>query len=617
MIFYTLDFETTYTKEYSLSKMSTGAYVDDPRYETIGVSVKKNDELTEWFSGTHEETRHWLGSFDWANAALIAHNALFDATILAWRFGIFPKLIIDTLSMARAVHGTEVGGSLAALVKHYELGEKGTEVINALGKRRGDFTPEELEAYGRYCTNDTDLTWKLFQVLAPSFNGTEMKLIDMTIRMHSEPRLSLDVNVLRESLEEIRIKKEKALEECGVAKEELMSNPKFAEVLKLLGVEPPMKTSPTTGKPTYAFAKKDEDLLALLEHDDIRVQTVVSARLQTKETLEETKTQRLIEVAERGEALPVGLKYYGAEVTGRFSAGGDNGALQLQNVARDSRIKEAIVAPLGYSIIGLDLSNIEVRVNLYLAGQGDQLDIIRSGLDMYRDFGSKAFKVGYEDITKGQRFIAKTAVLGLGFGAGHKVLCKAINIGAKQFGFDVDVDEKEAKRIVDLYREVNDKVKVAWYQGEEVLKAIRDNAEYVYDPGFLPLGVRGSQGIQLPSGLFIKYPALRQFENEEGRAEWVYEGRRGVKKRIYGPKVLQNCTQSVARCVIAEAMVRIGKKYPPSLTVHDSIYCVVKATEAQEAYDFMMAELIRPPKWAPDLPLAAEGGIGMNLKEAG
>ena len=128
--------------------------------------------------------------------------------------------------------------------------------------------------------------------------------------------------------------------------------------------------------------------------------------------------------------LPVGLKYHGAEVSGRWSAGGDGGALQLQNVARDSKIKEGIVAPTGHKIVGFDLSNIEVRVNLYIAGQDDQLDTITQGLDMYRDFGSKVFNTDYDAITKGQRFIAKTAVLGLGFGAGHKVLCKAINLGA-------------------------------------------------------------------------------------------------------------------------------------------------------------------------------------------
>ena len=205
---------------------------------------------------------------------------------------------------------------------------------------------------------------------SPRFNRTEIRLIDMTMRMFAEPALLLDTAVLEESLKEIKFKKLQALQDCGVAKEELMSNKKFAEALVNLGVDPPMKTSPTTGKPTFAFAKKDEDLLALLEHPDIRVQTIVASRLQVKETLEETKTQRLIEVAERtGGRLPVGLKYYGAEVSGRWSAGGDGGALQLQNVARESKIKNAIVAPAGYKIVGLDLSNIEVRVNLYIAGQ--------------------------------------------------------------------------------------------------------------------------------------------------------------------------------------------------------------------------------------------------------
>ena len=236
-------------------------------------------------------------------------------------------------------------------------------MISALGKRREDFTPEELEAYGRYCMNDTALTWKLFEIFAPQFSGKEIKLVDVTIRMHVEPRLALDVEVLRDSLEEIREAKIRALDQCIAVKDDLMSNPKFADVLRSLGVEPPMKISPTTGKETYAFAKKDEGLLELLEHPDIRVQAVVGARLKTKETLEETKTIRLIDVAENFDYLPVGLKYYGAEVSGRWSAGGDNGALQLQNVARESKIKEAIVAPLGYSIVGFDLSNIEVRVN--------------------------------------------------------------------------------------------------------------------------------------------------------------------------------------------------------------------------------------------------------------
>ena len=613
----TVDIESHYSKDYSLSKMSTTAYVLDKRFEVIGVGVKVNDEETKTYTGSKMYIAGVLAGYNWKDSYVLAHNTLFDATILSHCFGIKPKMWLDTLSMARALHGTEVGGSLKALAQHYQVGEKGSEVMNALGKRRMAFSEAELAAYMDYCKNDVDLTHALFKRMAPAFNKVEIKLIDLTLRMHTEPKLMLDRLVLEDNLYWIKQKKEKALEDCGITKEELMSNKKFAKVLENVGVEPPMKISPATGKPTYAFAKKDEGLLALLEHPSITVQVIVASRLQVKETLEETKTKRLIEVTDLCDYLPVGLKYYGAEVTGRWSAGGDGGSLQLQNVARDSMIKEAIVAPEGHKIVGFDLSNIEVRVNLYIAGQQDQLDIITQGLDMYRDFGSKVFSVDYDDITKGQRFIAKVAVLGLGFGAAHKVLRKAINLGAKQFGFDVDVDEQEAKRIVDLYREINYKVKAAWYEGDRVLEAISKNEYYSYNPGLLELPVHGAKGILLPSGLFIKYPNLKRDSNEEGKEEWVYEGRRQVRTRIYGPKTTQNITQAVARCVMGEAIVRISKRYPVKLTVHDSCYVVVPEDEAQEAYDFMMAEMTRTPDWAPGLPLAAEGSIGSNLKEAG
>ena len=613
----TVDIESFYDKDYSLSKMTTEAYVNDKRFEVIGVGVKVNDEETKTYTGSKMYIAGVLAGYNWKDSYVLAHNTLFDATILSHCFGIKPKMWLDTLSMARALHGTEVGGSLKALAQHYQVGEKGSEVMNALGKRRMAFSEAELAAYMDYCKNDVDLTHALFKRMAPAFNKVEIKLIDLTLRMHTEPKLMLDRLVLEDNLYWIKQKKEKALEDCGITKEELMSNKKFAKVLENVGVEPPMKISPATGKPTYAFAKKDEGLLALLEHPSITVQVIVASRLQVKETLEETKTKRLIEVTDLCDYLPVGLKYYGAEVTGRWSAGGDGGSLQLQNVARDSMIKEAIIAPEGHKIVGFDLSNIEVRVNLYIAGQQDQLDIITQGLDMYRDFGSKVFSVDYDDITKGQRFIAKTSVLGLGFGAGHKVLCKAINLGAKQFGFDVDVDEQEAKRIVDLYREINYKVKAAWYEGDRVLEAISKNEYYSYNPGLLELPVHGAKGILLPSGLFIKYPNLKRDSNEEGKEEWVYEGRRQVRTRIYGPKTTQNITQAVARCVMGEAIVKISKRYPVKLTVHDSCYVVVPEDEAQEAYDFMMTEMTRTPDWAPGLPLAAEGSIGSNLKEAG
>jgi hypothetical protein len=257
--------------------------------------------------------------------------------ILNWQFGYRPKKIADTLSMARAIHGTEVGGSLGALVQHYQLGEKGTEVVNALGKRRADFTDEELARYASYCINDVDLTYELFKCLAGDFPIPELELIDLTIRMFTEPVLKLDKTVLANHLVEIRSSKDMLLRNITENKEELMSNPKFAEILRKCGVEPPMKVSPTTGKDTYAFSKTDEEFKALLEHENVNVQAVVAARLGMRSTIEETRTERFIEIGQRG-LLPIPLRYYAAH-TGRW--GGDD-KVNMQNLPRSSPLKNAI-----------------------------------------------------------------------------------------------------------------------------------------------------------------------------------------------------------------------------------------------------------------------------------
>ena len=317
----TLDFETFYSKDYSLSKATTESYVNDIRFEVIGVAVKINDEQTEWYTGSFTDIKQHLEAYDWANSMVVAHNAMFDGAILGWRFGIHPKAIICTLSMARAIHSVSVGGSLATLSQHYNLGAKGTEVLNALGKRRADFSKMELEAYAGYCVNDVELTYKLFKVLRPMLRTSELKLIDMTIQMYTKPELMLDTEMLYAHLADVRDQKEKLLEECGVSKDDLMSNQKFAAVLEMFGVEPPMKKN-AKDQDTYAFAKTDEGFKALAEHDDPRVQAIVAARLGTKSTLEETRTMRFIEISERpyrNSVLPVPLLYYGAR-TGRWSA---------------------------------------------------------------------------------------------------------------------------------------------------------------------------------------------------------------------------------------------------------------------------------------------------------
>jgi len=401
----TLDFESAYGGDLGFAKQTTEEYVRDPRFEVIGVAVQVNDGEPEWFSGDAIEVCQFLKGFDWEHSLALAHNAVFDGFILSERFGITPKGWLDTLSMGRALHGTEVGGSLKVLAQYYGLGEKGTEVHNFINYFRKDFSDEELTAYGNYCKNDVALTWALFQAMSADFPPTELRLIDLTIRMFTEPVLQLDRNVLSHHALWIKAKKEQVL--GSFDKDVLMSNDKFAALLRVLKVEPPKKISPVTGKEAYAFSKTDEAFKALLDHEDPNVQAVVAARLGTKSTIEESRTERFIGIANRG-ALPVPLRYYAAH-TGRW--GGDD-KVNLQNLPRTSALKKAIIAPDGYMMIDSDSSQIEARTLAWLAGQDDLVEAFERGEDVYCIMASAIYGRTITKADKEERFVGKTTILG-------------------------------------------------------------------------------------------------------------------------------------------------------------------------------------------------------------
>ena len=596
----TIDFETFYSKEFSLSKLTTEEYIRSPFFEVIGVAVKVDDNQTEWASGTHEQIKGWLGQFDWENSAGLAHNAMFDGAILNWVFDIRPKLWLDTLSMARALHGVEVGGSLKALAERYNLGIKGTEVISALGMRRTDFTEEGLEAYGDYCINDVDLTYKLFDrlMMGKNFPPHEIKLIDLTLRMFIEPVLRLDKDLLEQHLKEVQERKEKLLSEAAANRDDLMSNPKFADLLRSVGVEPPKKISPTTGKETLALAKSDEDFKALLEHPDERVQALVAARIGTKSTLEETRTERFIGIAERGN-MPVPLKYYAAH-TGRWG-GSDN--LNLQNLpsrgANAGKLKKSILPPKGYVIIDSDSSQIEARVLAWLAQQDDLVQAFANKEDVYKKMASAIYGVAEDQVTKDQRFVGKTTILGAGYGMG----AAKFQAQLKTMGVETELDE--CRRIIDIYRKTNPHIVGLWREAQFALHLMVDNINGTLGkPGVLEI-IGKHKAIKLPSKLMMRYDELSAGDGDE----FTYKTRKGQIK-IYGGKVIENVCQAIARCIIGEQMTRIAKEYRVVLTVHDAIACIAPVTEQYRARDYVEECMRWVPYWAQGLPINCESGIG-------
>ena len=605
----TLDFETYYDKDYSLSKITTEEYIRDPRFQVIGVGVKVNDGKTEWFTGTHGKIKEFLAQYDWANSAVLAHNMMFDGAIMSWRFSIRPKVLFDTLCMARAIHGVEKSASLKALAENYAVGEKGTEVLDAKGKRRGDFEPEELSAYGRYCVNDVDLTYDIFNIMmSRGFPKSELKLIDLTLRMFTEPTLELDRERLEAHLQKTQVMKEDLLKSAGVEdKADLMSNPKFAALLGKFGVPCPMKISPTTGNMTYALAKSDQGMKDLLEDDDPHVQALAAARLGVKSTLEETRTQRFIDISGRG-MLPVPVRYYAAH-TGRW--GGDD-KINLQNLPsrgpNAKALKKCIVAPEGYSIVESDSSQIEARMLAWLAGQDDVVETFASRGDVYKKMASAIYNVDEADVTKDQRFVGKTTVLGAGYGMGGE----KFQLALKNSG--VEITKAEAAKIIGIYRETNDMISNMWKQAGTMLRyMVRGDAMPFGKDGVLGVNTY-EPGIVLPNGLLIRYDELQEAENEKGGTEYSYKTRIG-RTRIYGGKVVENVTQALARLIIGEQMLRISKKYRVVLTVHDSIVCCVPDDDAEACKAYVEECMRWVPAWAEGLPVDCEAGIGKNYGE--
>lgn len=600
----TVDFETYYDKVFSLSKMTTEEYVRHDDFELIGVGVKVDEKETQWCTGTKEQIKFWLGQFSWKDSLVLAHNTAFDGAILSWHFGIRPKGWLDTLCMARAINGVDAGGSLAALAERYELGKKGTEVIDALGKHRKDFTPEDLAQYGEYCKNDVELTHALFNKLMEKFPQKELKVIDTTLRMFIEPELELDVSLLEQHLEDVKQKKEKLLAEAEANKDDLMSNDKFAELLKSLNVIPPTKISARTGKEAWAFAKTDEEFKALEEHPDPKVQALVAARLGNKTTLEETRTQRFIDIAKRGK-LPVPIKYYAAH-TGRW--GGDD-KINLQNLPsrgqNAGKLKAAIKPPAGYVLIDADSAQIEARTVAWMAGQQDLVEAFENGEDVYKIMASAIYGKDISEITKEERFVGKTTILGAGYGMG----AAKFQVQLKVFGVDVSLDE--CKRIISVYRQTYPAIPALWRQAQLCVEAII--APRAVSFGFVDAVSfdANEKGFLLPSGLWQRYEGLQKITDAEGKDQYEYKTRKGFVK-IYGGKVVENLCQAVARCVIAEQMIKIAKKYKVVLTVHDAVACIAPVEEAEVAQKYVEECMRWRPTWAATLPLNCESGIGEN-----
>ena len=637
----TIDFETYWdTKEgYTLSKMTTEEYIRHDKFRAFGacVHVYGSDEPIRWVSA--EGLREYFSSVDWGRTAVLAHNAQFDVSIMEWVYSVHPAFIFDTLSMARALRGVEVGNSLAKLANDFGLAPKGNAVHSTNGL--SELTPVVEEELANYCKHDVYLCEEIFKRLVVAYPSKELRLIDMTLKMYTRPVLQLDPNMLTDAILDEKEKREALLQKLGVDETALASNPQFAALLETLGVAPPKKVSKTTGKETLALAKSDALFQALLNGEREDVALLCEARLRVKSTTERTRAQRFLDISKRG-ALPVPLSYYGAQ-TGRWTAS-KGSAINMQNLKRGSFLRKAIMAPDGHQLVVGDLSQIEPRVLAWLSDYKEMLDIFRAGGDPYAAFGAQMFNIpglskeSHPDL----RQSAKSALLGCGYGLGWASFASQLTTGflgappvryeadfARQLGvskkkaieflswqdteaklrdiphtcslYELAMHAVASKRIIDIYRATAYPVVGFWKLCEgQIESALYYGKEHTYKCLTFKKG-----RIELPNGMSLHYPALRREKDEKGRDQWVY-GADATK--LYAGKVTNNVTQALARIVMTDGMLRVSKRYFIAGTVHDELIAVVPDAEVEEAKTWVLAQMTMEPSYMQGIPLSADGG---------
>lgn len=660
-----LDFETFWDQDYTLSKLSTSEYVRDPRFKAQMLGIKVGNGKTRIIPAAKIKAE--LAKINWATHALLAHNAQFDGFILSHCYGIHPVFLYDTLSMARGLHSNDIGAGLDEVSIFYG----GHGKLEGLDATKGvlNWGKELFTKTAIYCSNDVDEMVRVFKLMLPKMPADEIELIDLTCKMFCDPVLKVDIpRVEKELVRELAKReelmyaavspadwedagllkgKEKLLEgkerEMLIIKRVIGSNEKFADLLRAENVEPPEKISPAwmklskdereseeglARKYAYAFAKDDikftdlpnqiedwgfdlekPDQVKLMVAKQERLQALVDVRIAVKSTTNVTRAERFLTAGANGMSLPVGYAYYRAH-TGRW--GGQN-KMNMQNLTRGGELRLSIIAPKGHVLVVADSGQIEARVGAWLWGQDDVVDAFRDadagvGRDAYCNFADHVYGRTITKADKMERFVGKVCVLALSFGMGPNKFQLTLAKGALG-GPPVHFSLDQCKAIVNTYRMKNHKIAAGWKICARIVEDMAAGREGSYGP----LNWEANT-IWLPNGMALKYPDLKKSMGDKGWEEWTYRSG-DMRKKIYGGLLAENLAQSLARIIVGWQMLQVSKKYRIGMMTHDEFLAVVKKAQAKKCFGYMTQWMRTPPAWCSDIPLASEGGWDINYSK--
>lgn len=638
-----LDFEAYFDQEYSMKKLTTAEYISDKRFEVLGLAhLQMSAEYP--FAEYEKQVRFEVGEQAVASyiaylrqmygdelekCTVVAQNATFDLSVLARRYGLFPRYPIDTLGLARHWNARNKN-DLGSLCRQWGLVEKGeTAEFTGLSFRRRflprkkkdkgppterpRITDHQVIALSNYACNDACREWEMFKLLVPRLSnpGSELWYMKQTTELFTRPSLLFDYHLAARLKETYAGKADLAVAETGHTKKEISGNTSFSalmsEALTWAGENPQRFYKVCKKGYKLADAKSDPERELMLNHANARVSSLMHARGAIKSWPSHIKRiDRLEAMANATNGLiPIALKYSGAH-TGRDSGAEKVNQQNHPRVGELAAMRGLYIAPSGKKLIIVDEAAVEARGVAWLAKQTDLMQQFRENADVYSEFATRFYgkrvrkcKDDPDPVAewhKTRRQFGKVCILGMGYG-----------MGGKKFASFASTDIDTATKAVGLYRETFKQVPVLW-------RAIEQSFKYTatYQRPCDTHGIRFHSitdcdvVLTLPNGRELKYHKVRF---KDGTPE-VYNAMEKSWDHIWGGTLVENIVQAFCRDLLFESMKRLADRgYHTAHRVHDELVLIVPDEQAQECLNAAIEEFRRPPAWALDIPLNAEGAI--------
>ncbi|MGF7049127.1 DNA polymerase [Paenibacillus sp. DS2015] len=622
-----------------LLKSGVYPYVEAPDFEILIFAYAFDDEPVKVVDllDFEEIPQEVMDALEDPEILKTAFNANFERTCIAKQFGSpmppeqwrctavhalnlgLPGHLDGVSKVLKVDHQKDAAGK--ALIKYFSVPCKPTKVNGGRTRNLPYHAPEKWQEYKNYCGQDVEAE-----------RDVRKRLLKHPI-LESEHRLW----ALDQRINDAGIRLDPLLVERAIECDADFQRRRLEEAKELTGLDNPnsvaqLKTwlEEEEGIQVEALTKDSVPILLEQVKGD-RARRMLELRQEMSKT--SVKKYEAMDRALCSDQRVRGLlQFYGANRTGRWAGR----LVQVQNLPQNKLkdlemarnlllagdyeliellfssvpgvlsqlIRTAFIPLEGNRFIVSDFSAIEARVIAWLAGETWRLDVFNSHGKIYEASAAQMFHLTLEEITKDLRSKGKIAELALGYGGGVGALEA---MGALKMG----LIEDELLPLVKTWRFANPHITQLWWDVDRAaMTAVEDRTlvklqfglSFKYDSGYL--------FIKLPSGRRLAYVNPQIKEGKFGKPALTYDGVDQTKKtwgRIdtYGPKLVENIVQAIARDCLAESMIRLDVSgYKTRMHVHDEV--IIDEPIENDCMEEITTIMGLPIDWAPGLPLRAE-----------